>query len=106
MSEGKIKNFTLAGDMLTMSAMVNSYGETRYSLEMSYEPHDTLTHDEMVHMLEEMVNDIDGVFQLGMTYKYDENGKLKEDANGNIIQDKMSMKNSIISTFERTWSND
>ena len=48
MSKGKIKNFTLAGDALMLTAMVDKSGDTRYQLDTSLAFGETLTYEGLV----------------------------------------------------------
>lgn len=106
MSKGKIKNFTLAGDALMLTAMVDKSGDTRYQLDTSLAFGETLTYEGLVNMLEAVKSDIDNVFELGITYKREPNGCLAETDYGELITDGVGLNNDFVENFERTWSND
>lgn len=104
MSKGRIKNFTLAGDVLTLTAMVDKLGETCYQLDTSLAFGETLTYEGLIIMLEAVMADIKEVFELGMTFKKDENGELIETEDGALFPDGNGLRNEHIEAFERTWN--
>lgn len=104
MSKGRIRNFTLAGDVLTLTAMVDKLGGTCYQLDTSLAFGETLTYEGLITMLEAVMSDIKEVFELGMTFKKDENGELIETEDGALFPDGNGLKNEHIEAFERTWN--
>lgn len=105
MNEGRIKNFTLEGNVLTLTAMVGKSGDTRYQLGTSLMFGETLTYDGLVNMLEALKADIEDVFKLGMTYETDSNGNLIYTDDDRLIPAGNGINNSHIEAFERAWGN-
>lgn len=103
MKEGRIKNFTLEGNVLTLTARVIT-GVTLYQLNPSvFEG--TLTYEELVRVLEAVQADISDVFELGMAYETDSNGNLLYTDDNRLIPAGNRINNSHIEAFEREWHN-
>ena len=105
MSEGKIKNFTLEGNVLTLTATVGKLGDTRYRLDMSLMFGETLTYDGLVSMLEAVKSDIEDVFQLGLVFKRDKDGNFILTDDDRFVPDGNGINNRYVEAFEREWSN-
>lgn len=105
MNEGRIKNFTLEGNVLTLTAMVGKSGDTRYQLNTSLMFGETLTYEELVSMIEAVQADIEDVFRLRMTYKTDSNGNLIYTDDDRLIPTGNGINNPHVEAFERAWSN-
>lgn len=106
MNEGRIKNFTREGNVLTLTAMVGkTSGDTRYQLDTSLMFGETLTYEGLVNMLEALKADIEDVFKLGMTYETDSNGNLIYTDDDRLIPAGNGINNSHIEAFEREWGN-
>lgn len=104
MNKGRIKNFTLEGNALTLAAMVDKSGDTRYQLDTSmFEGR--LTYNELVSVLEAVQADIENMFKLWMTYATDDKGELIHADDGSLIQAGNKIHNSHVEAFEREWSN-
>lgn len=105
MNEGRIKNFTLEGNVLMLTAMVGKSGDTRYQLDTNLMFGETLTYDGLVNMLTALKADIEDVFKLWMTYETDSTGNLIYTDDDRLIPAGNGINNSHIETFERTWRN-
>ena len=101
---GRIKNFTLEGNALTLTAMAGKSGNTSYQLDASVFE-ETLTYNELVRVLEAVQADIENVFKLWMTYQTDSNGDLIHADDGSFIPTGNKIHNSYVEAFERVWRN-
>ena len=103
--EGKIRNFTLQGNVFTVTARLDKLGETRYQLDISGRATDPLTYEDLVEMLDEIKSDVENVFELGWKFAEDEKtGRAMQDENGHLVIEGKTLYNDCIKDFEKTWN--
>ena len=101
--EGKIRNFTLQGRVLTVTAMLDKQGGTLYQLDFSDRATDPLTYEGLAEILGEIKSDIEDVFELGWKYVEDEKtGRAMQDENGHLVVEGRTLYNDYIADFEKT----
>lgn len=103
---GKIKNFTLQGNLMSLTASVDRHGETRYVLDISDRALCATTFDGLVDILSEIRRDLSEVFELRYIYAHDDKGKVVQDENGLWLVEGETVYNPHIEDFEKTWSED
>lgn len=103
---GKIKNFTLQGNLMSLTASVDRHGETRYVLDISDRALCTTTFDGLVDILSEIRRDLSEVFELRYIYAHDDEGKVVQDENGLWLVEGETVYNPHIEDFEKTWGED
>lgn len=103
---GKIKNFTLQGNLFSLTASVDRHGETRYELYISDRALCATTFDGLVDILSEIRRDLSEVFELRYEYTHDDEGKVVQDKNGLWLVEGETVYNPYIEDFEKTWGED
>lgn len=103
---GKIKNFTLQGNLMSLTASVDAHGVTRYALDIEDRALCTTTFDGLVDILSEIKRDLNEVFELWYVYTHDDEGKVVKDENGLWLVEGETVHNPHIEDFEKTWSED
>lgn len=103
---GKIKNFTLQGNLMSLTASVDAHGVTRYALDIEDRALCTTTFDGLVDILSEIRRDLSEVFELCYVYIHDDEGKVVKDENGLWLVDGETVHNPHIKNFEKTWGED
>ena len=101
---GKIKNFTLQGNLFSLTASVDRHGETRYELDISDRALCATTFDGLVDILSEIRRDLSEVFEL--RYKYTHDDEVVQDENGLWLVEGETVYNPYIEDFEKTWGED
>lgn len=103
---GKIKNFTLQGNLMSLTASVDAHGVTRYALDIEDRALCTTTFDGLVDILSEIRRDLNEVFELWYVYTHDDEGKVVKDENGLWLVEGETVHNPHIEDFEKTWGED
>lgn len=103
---GKIKNFTLQGNLMSLTASVDAHGVTRYALDIEDRALCTTTFDGLVDILSEIKRDLNEVFELWYVYAHDDEGKVVKDENGLWLVEGETVYNPHIEDFEKTWGED
>nr|DAH64694.1 MAG TPA: hypothetical protein [Caudoviricetes sp.] len=103
---GKIKNFTLQGNLMSLTASVDAHGVTRYELDIDDRALYTTTFDGLVDILSEIRRDLSEVFELRYVYTHDDDGKVVQDENGLWLVEGEAVYNPHIEDFEKTWGED
>lgn len=103
---GKIKNFTLQGNLMSLTASVDAHGVTRYALDIEDRALCTTTFDGLVDILSEIKRDLNEVFELWYVYAHDDEGKIVKDENGLLLVEGETVHNPHIEDFEKTWGED
>lgn len=103
---GKIKNFTLQGNLMSLTASVDAHGVTRYALDIEDRALCTTTFDGLVDILSEIKRDLNEVFELWYVYTHDDEGKVVKDENGLWLVEGETVHNPHIEDFEKTWGED
>lgn len=103
---GKIKNFTLQGNIFTLTASVDRHGETRYELDIDDRALCATTFEGLVDILSEIRRDLGEVFELRYKYAHDDEGKVVQDKDGLWLVEGETVYNPHIEDFEKTWGED
>lgn len=103
---GKIKNFTLQGNLMSLTASVDRHGETRYELDIDDRALCATTFEGLVDILSEIRRDLNEVFELRYIYAHDGEGKVVQDENGLWLVEGETVYNPHIEDFEKTWGED
>lgn len=93
--KGKIMNFTLKGNVLTLKALGSMDEGTLYKLSTNVDLDAALTYEGLVRMLEGLKSDIEDVLKFGTTYVEDKDGHFIANGNG--------VRNEFVEKFEDMW---
>lgn len=100
---GKIRNFTLDGQIIKLSAFLDGDVRPTYKLDFGI-LEDELYYDDLAEALSQLKEDIENVLDVGLAYKEDEKGNLLYDKDNKLIPTGLNeIRNPYIRDFEKMY---